>query len=271
MNGIHSLRYLIYKGDGWQSVQGKITEEAPVRIHVDGNELATLMCTPRNLDELALGFLTAEGVIHGLDDVRMVEIAPNGKCVDVWLNDGLSLEQPRRRIITSGCGGGLTFDDLSWDLTPLYEDVTVTPSRIFNRMRDLYQAAELYRETRGIHASALSDGERLLLVAEDVGRHNTIDRLWGKALQRDISTEGLMLLATGRISSEMLSKAAKMRVPIVASRTSATSLSVTLGQTWNITIIGYVRHNHLHVYTVPERILSDEELAVPKTTASFVP
>ena len=176
-------------------------------------------------------------------------------CVDVWLNHALA-EMPKRRIITSGCGGGVTFDDLSQRHPPLNTHTIIPPDQLFARMRDLYRAGNLYATTQGIHTSALSDGERLLLVAEDVGRHNTIDRLWGKALKQSIPTEGLILLATGRISSEMLGKAAKMGAPIVASRTSATSLSVALGQAWNITVIGYVRRNSLRVYTAPERIVA---------------
>jgi FdhD protein len=166
----------------------------------------------------------------------------------------VELPAASRRVITSGCGGGLTFDDLSARHAPLNTAATVTPEQLFARMRDLYQAAQLYAVTKGIHTSALTDGERLLLVAEDVGRHNTVDRLWGKALKQNVSTAGLILLATGRISSEMLSKAARMKVPIVASRTSPTSLSVKLGRAWNLTVIGYVRRNTLRVYTAPERV-----------------
>lgn len=270
MNGIYPLTYVGYEDNAWQSVEGTITEEAPVCIHVNGKELATLMCTPHEQDELALGFLRSEGIIHSLDEVRLLTLSANGTCVDAWLNRTY-FEPPQRRIITSGCGGGVTFDDpsglsLSRRHTPLNTHATVTPDQIFARMRDLYQAAELYRATQGIHTSALSDDKRLLLVAEDVGRHNTLDRLWGKALKQDISTEGLILLATGRISSEMLGKAAKMGVPIVISRTSATSLSVALGRAWNITVIGYVRRNSLRVYSAPERILT----AVP-TAAITLP
>ncbi len=260
MNGVHPLDFILYENDTWQPVDGSITQEALVRIHVNGQELATFMCTPREQDDLALGFLRAEGIIHGLEDVRRVVVSPSGTCVDVWLNQG-DLKLPSRRIVTSGCGGGITFDDLSARHEPLNTNVTITPRQIFARMHDLYQAANLYRVTQGIHTSALSDGERLLLVAEDVGRHNTVDRLWGKAMKQNVLTEGLILLATGRISSEMLGKAAKMGVPVVASRTSATSLSVALGRTWNITVIGYVRRNSLRVYAAPERIQSAREPA----------
>ncbi len=258
-DGIHPLDYARYEDGAWLPVEGAITEEALVCIHVNGRELATFMCTPREQDELALGFLRAEGLIQGLEDVRALTISASGTCVDVWLNH--EIELPSRRIVTSGCGGGVTFDDLTSRSAPLNTHTTVTPAQIFARMRDLYQAANLYRVTQGIHTSALSDGERLLLVAEDVGRHNTLDRLWGKALKQNLPTEGRLLLATGRISSEMLGKAAKMGVPVVASRTSATSLSVALGRTWNITVVGYVRRDSLRVYSAPERIVAAEALS----------
>jgi FdhD protein len=253
--GVHELDYAEYEAGAWREVSRAITEETLLRIHVNGRELATFMCTPHEQDELALGFLRSEGLIHSLDDVRRVVICPSGVCVEVWLKDAeAELPAPGRKIITSGCGGGVTFDDLTAGLPPLNTPTTATPAQLFARMRDLYQAATLYGVTQGLHASALSDGERLLAIAEDVGRHNTVDRLWGKALKRGLDPAGLILLATGRISSEMLSKAAKMGVPIVASRTSPTSLSVTLGRAWNITVVGYVRRDQLRVYSAPYRL-----------------
>jgi FdhD protein len=255
MDGIYPQPYYLFEDQRWQEVQGAITEEILLCIHVNGKELATFMCTPHAQDELALGFLRSEGIIRSSEEVRLLSISASGTCVDVWLNHS-EFEPPRRRIITSGCGGGVTFDDLRARRKPLNTSVTITPTQIFACMHNLYQAASLYRATQGIHTSALSDGERLILVAEDLGRHNTIDRLWGKAMKLGFSTRGLILLVTGRISSEMLSKAAKMEIPIVASRTSATSLSISLGEAWNITVIGYVRRNSLRVYTAPQRIVA---------------
>jgi FdhD protein len=251
-SGIYPVDYATFENGVWQPVAGAITEEALVCIYVNGRELATFMCTPHEQDELALGFLRAEGLLHSLDEVRALTVAENGQCVDVWLDH--AVEMPARRIVTSGCGGGVTFDDLRTQHAPLNTRTTISPDQLFARMRDLYHAGALYRATQGIHTSALSDGQRLVLVAEDVGRHNTIDRLWGKALKQGVTTEGLILLATGRISSEMLGKAAKMGVPIVASRTSATSMSVTLAEAWNVTVVGYVRRNSLRVYTASQRI-----------------
>ncbi len=253
--GTHPTHYIVYHGDQASAVEGGVIEEALVCIHVNGRELATFMCTPQHLDELALGFLRSEGIIRSLEDIQVLTLSAGRHCVDVWLRD-LSFTPPARAIITSGCGGGVTFDDLSGRHTPLATGATVTPDQVIDLMRQLHQAAELYREVRGVHTSALSDGRRLLLVAQDVGRHNTIDRLWGKALKEDRPTRDMILLASGRISSEMLNKAAKMEVPVVISRTSPTSLSVELGQAWNVTVIGYARGNTFRVYTTPERVIA---------------
>jgi FdhD protein len=256
-SGIHSTTYVLYKGDTASSVDSGVIEEALVCIFVNGQELATFMCTPHNLEELAIGFLRSEGFIQSLADIEILHLSASSTCVDIWLRD-LSFSPPKRRIVTSGCGGGVTFDDLSQRHPPLNTAMSVTPAQVSMLIHKLHLAAELYNEVRGVHTSALSDGQELLLKAQDVGRHNTIDRLWGQALQQGVETEGRILLASGRISSEMINKAAKMKVPLIISRTSPTSLSVELGRAWNITVIGYARGNTFRVYSAPERVVADE-------------
>jgi FdhD protein len=253
--GIQPTTYVVYRGDEPDLEEKAVIEEGLVCIYVNGAELATFMCTPHNLEELAFGFLRSEGFIQSLDDIRLLTISVAERCVDIWLRD-TDFTPPTRRIVTSGCGGGVTFDDLSARQERLHSEVTIQPHEIRELMQKLHQASELYNEVRGVHTSALSDGRQLLLVAQDVGRHNTIDRLWGQAMQKGITTKNRVLLASGRISSEMLNKAAKMEIPIVISRTSPTSLSIELGRAWNITIVGYARGRNFRVYSVPERIVT---------------
>jgi len=112
----------------------------------------------------------------------------------------------------------------------------------------------LYPVTRGVHASALCTPAGLLLMAEDVGRHNTLDKLWGKAMQAGVSTRGRIIVTTGRISSEMLGKAVKMGAPVIASRTSPTSRSVALARAWGMTLAGYIRRGGFRVYAGEERL-----------------
>lgn len=128
------------------------------------------------------------------------------------------------------------------------------------QLNGLMCALQGTQETRGIHTSALAEGDQLLAVVEDVGRHNTIDKLLGRCLIEDIPTNHRILLSTGRISSEMLHKAAHAGVPVVVSRTSPTSLSVALAAAWNVTLVGYVRRDSLTVYHGQARVVMEEAL-----------
>jgi FdhD protein len=122
----------------------------------------------------------------------------------------------------------------------------------------MYQLQERQR-TRGIHTAALADPDALVLLTEDIGRHNTLDKLYGRCLQDGIATEGRILLASGRISAEMMSKAARMQTPIVVSRSSPTTLSIALAAAWNVTLVGYVRRDSMTVYTALSRVREDAE------------
>ena len=235
--------------------EGGVVREALIRLHVNGRELARLMCTPEQLDDLALGFLRSEGLIRELADVRLVVVCPSRTCVEVWLKDA-NLELPGRPVLTSGCGGGITFADLEAAGAPVRSGLCVRAGEIGWLMTELLAG----QEGRGIHRSGLADAERLLAVAEDVGRHNTLDKIWGYCLKEGIKTQDRILLTTGRISSEMMGKAARMGVPFVVSRTSPTSLSVALAEAWNITLVGYARRTSMNVYTGQERVLRDEEV-----------
>lgn len=235
--------------------EGGVVREALVRLHINGRELARLMCTPEQLDHLALGFLRSEGLIRDLADVRLLVVCPSRTCVDVWLRDA-NLELPGRPVLTSGCGGGITFADLEAAGEPVRSGLQVRAGQIGRLMTGLLSG----QEARGIHRAGLADAEGMLAVAEDVGRHNTLDKVWGCCLKEGIETRDRILLTTGRISSEMLGKAARMGVPIVISRTSPTSLAVALADAWNITLVGYARRTSMNVYTGQERVLGDQEV-----------
>ena len=255
-DGTVPFRYHKYAGE-WREVEAEVIEEGMITLFVNGRELASLMCTPRDPLQLALGFLVNEEFITSYEEVAIDYVCPAGDCVDIWLTKTV-WDRPRRRIITSGCGGGLTFVDLAEHQDPVTAEFAIDPQKIGEFMIQLQTRDSLYARARGVHASALSDGEQLVVVAEDIGRHNTIDRLRGECLRQGLKPEGLMLLATGRISSEMIYKAAKMGCPIVASRTSPTSMSVGLAREWNITLCGYVRRRSMNVYAHPERLLDTD-------------
>ena len=165
--GARPWRYLSLNGDEPQPIDGAVVEEALACITVNGEELATFMCTPRDLPQMALGFLYNEGIIAGLDDVRALTVSKGRTCVDVWLRD-TTFTPPRRAIITAGCGGGVTFDDLSAAHEPLVSDLTATPSQLAELMRRLHLGAAVYQQARGIHTAVLADpcapGQELSLI-----------------------------------------------------------------------------------------------------------
>lgn len=236
----------------WELVEAEVIQEELFTLYVNGLELATIMCSPLELAELALGFLANEALISGTQEVEILHVSRQGCCVDLWLNR--SFDKPERLVITTGCGGGITFNDPSIGVQPLEFDLRVEPDTLVDLFGQLHEPDSLHARTRGVHAAGLSDGERVLIISEDVGRHNTIDKVRGAALLQNIDTRGKMLLATGRISSEMLRKAALMGCPLVASRNSPTSLSVAMADAWNITLAGYVRRDSMRVYAHPRRL-----------------
>jgi FdhD protein len=252
-DGAVPFHYHQYDGQ-WQQVEAEVIEEGFITIYVNGRELAVLMCTPRDPEQLALGFLANEGFIDHREQVEVLHICEYGDCVDVWLSHSVE-NWPRRSIITTGCGGGVTFTEVAAQYSPVKSQTAISIHKLGQLMNQLQDRDSLYARARGVHTSALSDGEGLILVAEDVGRHNTLDRLRGESLLRGLDTRGMILLATGRISSEMIHKALKMDCPIVASRTSPTSMSVNLARAWNITLCGYVRRKRANVYAHPERLI----------------
>jgi FdhD protein len=248
--------YVTVRSGRVSEVTGDVVREQPLTIHVNGEKFLTLLCSPMMLEALVVGYLWMEKVIAGVDEIARVEVSAVDGRADVTLTHPVTL--PTERILTSGCGGGITFR-IDHRLFPrLQSSLRVRPAELADGMKQLFQAAAHYQRSRGIHGAALSDGARLLVVAEDVGRHNAVDKVKGQALLAGLPTVDRVLLSTGRISSEMLLKAARMGVPVVASRTSPTEMAVALAEQLNVTVVGYVRPDGLNLYAGDALMLDTE-------------
>jgi FdhD protein len=248
---IHYKRYEFKK---WEPRDAETIVETPVSLTVNGQVWLTFMCTPVHLEEMSVGFLYNEGVIESMDEVENVHVCEHGDNVDVWLNR--SVEQPASWRRTSGCTGGVTAVDLlaKPDVSFSANRFRMEPEAIGHLIEMLFESQSLYRETGGVHTSALSDGERIILSAEDIGRHNTLDKIAGLCLMGNVFPETRILITTGRISSEMLQKAARLNAPILISRTSPSSLSIEMAERYGITLIGYARRNRFNVYSNAQRV-----------------
>jgi FdhD protein len=251
--------YFRVRANRADEVTGEVVREQPLTIWVNGEKFLTLLCSPMKLEALVVGYLWMERVVDGPADIIRLDVSAVDGRAEVTLARPVSL--PTERILTSGCGGGITFR-IDHRLFPrLHPTLRVAPETLALRMKELFAAAIHYRASRGIHGAALCDGERLLVIAEDVGRHNAVDKVKGEALMRGIPTEGRLLLSTGRVSSEMLLKAARMGVPLVASRTSPTEMAVALAEQLNVTVCGYVRGDSLNLYAGSALLLGEEAVA----------
>ncbi|HSM71509.1 MAG TPA: formate dehydrogenase accessory sulfurtransferase FdhD [Anaerolineales bacterium] len=248
------IQYERYEFKKWEHFDAETIVEAPVSLTVNGEVWLSFMCTPLHLEALAVGFLYNEGIIEAMEEVEDVRVCEHGDNVDVWLNR--SVEQPTSWRRTSGCTGGVTAVDALARPDVSFEgnQLEVGPEAVGKLVGMLFESQSLYRETGGVHTSALSDGEKIVLSAEDIGRHNTLDKIVGRCLMEDKFPANRILITTGRISSEMLQKAARMRAPILISRTSPSSLSIEMAERYGITLIGYARKHRFNVYSNTQRV-----------------
>jgi len=244
------IDYISFSSGEWSRSSTAVPQEMALTIYIEGQELVTILCTPTKLNQLVLGFLYSEGIISDKSDVAMMRVCEDDSLAEVRLSKP-GYVPPAKRTLASGCGGGTTFQTT---LQSIESDLRITPEEILSLMKQLNEHAELYKHSGGVHTAALADNNNLLTVAEDIGRHNTLDKIMGECLMTGVSTKDRLIVSTGRISSEMLSKTARMGTPIMASRSSPTDRAISLAQELGITLIGYVRGNRLSVYSHTERV-----------------
>jgi len=256
-----SIHYLKYNHHRWEPVENGVITEASVDLMVNGRFWVSWMCTPTQLEELAVGFLFNEGVINSIDEVEIVRPCDDKTSVDVWLNR--QVEEPAQWRRTSGCSGGVTRADVETPRSPIPVQEHVDPDRLANYMDQLLESQELYRLVRGVHCSILTDGNDVQAIAEDIGRHNTLDKIAGQLLEKNLPRENWIIMTTGRISSEMLQKSAHIGAYMVVSRTSPSTLSIQLARQLGITLVGYARRSQFNVYSYPERLGAVNSLLNP--------
>ncbi len=241
-----------------EKFKDRVVEEKPVTIYLNDQEFVTLMCTPEKLDYLTLGFLRSEGFIKDREDVLSLKVDEEKGTVEVKTREPGELAEKLfgKRTITSGCGKGSIFFNVLDSLTsrPVESEIYLSPAEVFYLMKELQKRAELFKLTGGVHSSAIASKEGILFFCEDLGRHNAVDKLLGECLAKDIYLEDKMLITSGRLSSEILLKSAKIGVPILLSRSAPTSLSVELAKKLGITMVGFIRGKRMNVYAGEWRI-----------------
>jgi FdhD protein len=164
-----------------------------------------------------------------------------------------------KRLITSGGGRGTYSYSAPEAKGTVASDIEISPSEVFALMDGFVQRSGLYKATGGVHSAALCDRASILFFAEDIGRHNAVDKIFGHCILEDIPTNDRILLTSGRISSEILLKVAKGNIPIIISKSAPTNLAVRLANDFGITLIGFVRGRSMNAYTNDWRLVTHGE------------
>lgn len=225
-----------------------LPEEAPVRLFYNGREAATLLCSPRELKELAVGWFFTEGFIHEPSEITALGVCENMRTVVVHSSPDRWEEATKRsRAFTSGCGGGITRLVQSDDHVPKVEGGVLKPN--CSLVTEMLARAVEYKHTGGIHCAALGDGKQILFQSEDIGRHNAVDKIIGRGLLEHVLFSTTHLLTTGRVSSDMIIKAVLARIPVVVSLSIPTSLAVEIAGRAGLLLIGRAARSKPIVYT----------------------
>ena len=242
------------------SVDDVVAREFPLTIIFNDRELVTLLCSPADLKNLAVGFLTSEGLIASQSQIKKVLVDESRGVVRVETSGSdIKAEEVFKRFISSGCGRGASFYSAA-DVTEssrVQSSLAVTRAEITLLFREFQRKSDLYHSTGGVHSAALCDSEGIIVFSEDVGRHNAIDKIFGKCFLEGIPTDDRIVLTSGRISSEILLKVARRNIPLLASKSAPTDLGVRLARDLGVTLLGFVRGSRMNVYANEGRIHGD--------------
>ena len=245
-----------------QELADFVAEEKPLHIFLNRTHYATIFCSPSNLKELAVGHLLSEGIVKSIEEIEEVVFKARDVC-HVKLKPNIDLERRLKlsglfsRIILSACGS-LSPYQYSGRLPKIKSNLKVKSEVILCCVNRLNSVAETFRKTGGVHVAAIykNDG-KIVNFAEDVGRHNAVDKVIGIGALSKINFSVCFLALSGRLTRDIVLKAAKVNLPVVASLAAAIDSGIAVAKDVDLTLVGFVRGKRMNIYNCPERILLD--------------
>jgi FdhD protein len=259
MQQVNIIRLYLSTGMS-KEIADYIAEEKPFYLFVNTTFWATILCSPANLKDLAVGHFLSEGIIKSAEEIEEVVLKePEGTCYvkvkpEVNVENRVKISRLHARVIPSACGSGSPYQ-FTGKIPQIKSNLKVKAQVIFNSVNQLNFKAEGFRQTGGLHVAAIykADGE-LVALAEDVGRHNAVDKVIGMVALCNVSFGECFLALSGRMSGDVAFKAAKVGLPIIASLAAALSSGIAMAESANLTLAGFVRGKRINLYTCPERI-----------------
>ncbi|MFE4028849.1 MULTISPECIES: formate dehydrogenase accessory sulfurtransferase FdhD [Priestia] len=246
-----------------ESVEDKIVTEFPVTVKINEEEFVTMVCSPQYIEDMVIGYLASEGVIRAYTDIKNIWVQEKEGYVHVTIDKLNPYFQnlQNKRYITSCCGAsrqGFVFINDALTAKKMNGiSIELSIKDCFQLMNKLQQSAATFQETGGVHNAAICDKNGFMLSRMDIGRHNALDKLYGYCLKHHISIRDKVVVFSGRISSEILLKVAKIGCEVVLSKSAPTELALNLAEELGITTVGFIRNDSLNIYTCPERILRE--------------
>jgi len=237
-----------------------IASEYAITIYVNDQEMVTIVCTPDNLEDLVIGFLASEGVIRQVQQIKSLVVSTFRGTARVTTDSTVNFNQTfyNKRYIASCCGKsrqGFYFFNDAQTAKRVDDDIQFDAETAIRLMNEMESAIGLFQETGGVHTAAICDAAGLHLIRADIGRHNALDKLFGYVLRTSMDPTGKMVAFSGRISSEVLLKVAKIGIGVVLAKSAPTALAIDMAEDLGITAVGFVRGTSFNVYSHRERFV----------------
>jgi len=248
-----SLPCIRVEGTLFERVVHDVAEEIPIALFVNGRHVMTAMMSPVNLEDFIIGYLFTEEIIKTIKEIESIRIEKNRVSV---ITKNLFKVPPPKKTILSGCGGSTSFIDVE-KLPKIHSDFSISAAAITSALRSVPEL-DIQRTTGDFYTVVLHDSQHIISVAEDIGRHNAIDRIIGYALRNGIFMSQTFVISSGRISSEMVRKCLIANIPIIVSRSATTTLSIEIANKTGMTVIGFAREGKLNIYCHSERIIGEQ-------------
>lgn len=266
MNSFTKINIIEYRDGSFSEKEDTVVTEKMLRIFSaksdksDNKEIVNLLCTPTMVKELIVGFALSEGFLSSEKERRSSQQSWCAERIEIFWKDrdievNLPIDTPETTpTLTSGCARGVSFT-ANKEIPVIQDEFKVSVDVILERYREFQKKSELFRATGGAHSAALCDAKEIIIFSEDIGRHNAVDKIIGYAFLENISMQGKMLLLSGRLSSEITRKAVKAGVPMLVSRAAPTDMAVEIARKADITMIGFLRGQHLNIYSSYGRVI----------------
>ncbi len=251
-----------YRDGVLESKKDIVAVEHPVTIKINDKEFMTIVCTPEYIEDMVVGFLASERVIRKYSEIKKIWVQEERGIVHIT-TDKLNTFYDKlqsKRYITSCCGmsrQGFVFANDALTAKKMTDiNIKLTPDECFSLISKMESSADMFKHTGGVHNAALCDRDGIVIFRTDIGRHNALDKIYGHCLKNNIPVHDKVIVFSGRISSEILLKVAKIGCEIILSKSAPTELALELAEDLGITTVGFIRGSSFNLYTHPERIIT---------------